>query len=310
MGGLVARAAANSELGKTDGNVAEKILGVIHGVMPTHGAAAAYRRCHAGFEGSSVGRGFNPAARILGKNGPEVAAIFSNSPGALELLPNKLYGPGWLKIANPDGTEKVLPESDPYKEIYEQKDVWWRLMNPEWVDPSPGLSSQERDDAWERFLKTLDKASSFHERLGASHHEHTCVQYSADSDEHKAFGSLTWKQNNRYPGPVSDPPTCAKFTERDSGEVTLRRDIDLRHVTIDRKIVHDQRVEIAEFAFLDQDQPGDGTVPICSAQALNETIEIAAAHSPGYDHQGSYGDRRAKELTAYAVVRFVSEYMP
>lgn len=301
MGGLVARAAAHAELGQNLNGAADRILGIVHGVMPTHGAAAAYRRCHAGFEGASIGWGMDATARILGKNGPEVAAVFSNCPGALELLPSKLYGPGWLKIAMPGGSHKALPEADPYKEIYEQKDSWWRLMNPAWVDPASGLTREERDDSWDKYLSNLDKAAFFHGKLGATHHTQTCVHYSADNDKHKAYGSLTWgPAKGEVTGNVA-PPECTTFTEANSGEVTLTG------VT-----VRDGRMSYptAKFTLSDQDEAGDGTVPVRSARALNATVEIAAAHSAGYDHQDGYGDHRTRELTAYAIVRTVAQHMP
>lgn len=311
MGGLVARAAAHPELGKTADGAAERILGVIHGVMPTHGAAAAYRRCHTGFEGASLGRGFNPASRILGKNGPEVAAIFSNSPGALQLLPNKLYGPGWLKIARPDGTATELPVEDPYKEIYEQKDVWWRLMNPEWVDPEPNLPSGLKKLAWSRFLSNLDLAGSFHGTLGASHHQQTCIHYAADQAKHRAFGSLTWAPENHHHRDFPDPASCTDHSQTSSGTVTLRHKLSARRIMPDgteRQLPG--HLSTHHLVLSDQDEAGDGTVPIRSASALNETVMMAAAHAPGYDHQESYADHRTREVTAFAIVRLVSHHMP
>jgi hypothetical protein len=139
MGGLAARAACHPEMGQAE----SQVLGVVHGQMPATGAGAAYKRCHAGFEynrllGDVVGH-------ILGQNGPEVAAVFSNSPGALELLPNQLYGAGWLRVQERSGEvllslPKADPSSgkaDPYGEIYSVRDKWWRLMNPVWIDPVP-----------------------------------------------------------------------------------------------------------------------------------------------------------------------------
>src|ERR1051326_4103672 len=63
MGGLVARAA--SELA----GARDSILGIIHGVQPATGAAAAYWRIKAGFEG------FGMTSRVLGTPGPNEPAI-------------------------------------------------------------------------------------------------------------------------------------------------------------------------------------------------------------------------------------------
>lgn len=50
MGGLVARAAIHPEMGK----ISEKVLGIIHGVMPAMGAGTAYKRVRCGFEGKGI----------------------------------------------------------------------------------------------------------------------------------------------------------------------------------------------------------------------------------------------------------------
>jgi hypothetical protein len=121
MGGLVARAACKQP------GIADKILGVIHGVQPAMGSAAAYWRMKGGFErphtipeldkwqwlhnpsktlyhkmetlltkgysfeiGTDIGLG-NVTAWVLGSDGEEVTSLLGNMPGGLELLPNKWY---------------------------------------------------------------------------------------------------------------------------------------------------------------------------------------------------------------------------
>jgi len=79
MGGLVSRAA--SELSGAQA----RILGIIHGVQPATGSAAAYWRVKAGFEG------MGPTSRVLGNDAHTVTPILGNMPGGLQLLPNKYY---------------------------------------------------------------------------------------------------------------------------------------------------------------------------------------------------------------------------
>ena len=300
MGGLVARAVVHPEIGKAAG----KVLGVIHGVMPTHGAAAAYRRCHAGFESAGYWgrRAANASAtsHILGGKGPEVAAVFSNSPGALQLLPNKLYGVGWLNVQDATGkTLLSLPKTDPYTEIYEQKDVWWRLMNPDWVNPRPKVTDVIAQDAWDIFTRNLDKAKDFHDKLGTDYHPHTHVQYGADDEENRSYGSLAWAPTNGGSGlfgPITSSVNCGEATD---GTVSLS---DVRaHVG--------RATESATFKLSNQNEAGDGTVPRHSAAALNDNAELVAEHA-GYSHQDSYKDSRAQELVAYGVVRLIAENMP
>ncbi|MGL1409641.1 hypothetical protein ACSTIX_24320, partial [Vibrio parahaemolyticus] len=77
MGGLVARACAQLP------EMAERILGVVHGVMPALGAPATYKRIRAGFEGAGQ--------VVLGRNAAECTAVMANAPGPLELLPTAQY---------------------------------------------------------------------------------------------------------------------------------------------------------------------------------------------------------------------------
>jgi hypothetical protein len=304
MGGLVARAVVHPDMGKlvTYTNmcgVNDKVLGVIHGVMPTHGAAAAYRRCRAGFEGAGVSVD-SVAADILGRDGKEVAAVFSNSPGALQLLPSKRYGNQWLKIQDGGGKDLLkLPKADPYAEIYREKDAWWRLMNPEWLNPAPGVTADGRSDAWDRYEKNLAKAESFHDTLAATLHPHTHIQYGSDDEDHLAFGDVVWKPSSAPSGLVGDAPSSKQFTDHASGVVHLR-DVWGRN---------GRSQSPARFALGDKEEAGDGTVPRRSAAALNDSAELVAEHA-GYEHQKSYQDARAQALVAYGVVRLIAENMP
>jgi hypothetical protein len=295
MGGLVARAAVHADIG----GMTDKVVGVVHGVMPTHGAAAAYRRSRAGFEGAGISKD-SVAADILGGNGPEVAAVFSNSPGALQLLPSKLYGANWLQIHDGAGvTLMSLPKADPYSEIYEQKDVWWRLMNPAWLDPRPDATETDQRRSWALYRSNLASAQDFHAIVKADHHSHTHVQYGADTEKHKAFGTLIWKAQNASGGLTGNATTSVRFLDSPSGEVTLQ-DVGARS---------GRAVGNAKFELSSKEEPGDGTVPRRSAAALNEAVELVAEHA-GYDHQSSYQDKRAQELAAYSLVRLIAENMP
>ena len=305
MGGLVARAVVHPDMGKlvTYTNmcgVNDKVLGVIHGVMPTHGAAAAYRRCRAGFEGGGFTSKDAVAADILGRDGTEVAAVFSNSPGALQLLPSKRYGNHWLKIKDGAGKDlKTLPAADPYAEIYREKDAWWRLMNPEWVNPMPNRTALTDSVAWSLYEKNLVKAQSFHDTLGSTLHPNTHIQYGSDAEDHLAFGDVVWKPSSAPSGLVGDAPNSKQFIDHASGVVQLR-DVWGRN---------GRSQSPARFELGEKEEAGDGTVPRRSAAALNDSAELVAEHA-GYEHQKSYQDARAQALVAYGVVRLIAENMP
>ncbi|MFS2023072.1 esterase/lipase family protein [Massilia sp. CT11-137] len=119
MGGLVGRACAQVP------GMADRILGIVHGVMPAIGAPATYKRIRAGFE--------SVEQVLLGRDAAECTAVMANAPGPLELLPTAQYKTQsekglrhWLRASyvktNMQGVveevDTFLGESDPYADIY------------------------------------------------------------------------------------------------------------------------------------------------------------------------------------------------
>ena len=286
MGGLAARAACHPEIG----NAAANVAGIVHGEQPAIGAAAAYKRMHAGFEAGGL---FNIVsliiARALGWSGKEVTAVLSNAPGGLELLPTKLYPPGWLRVQHGEkDLMPPLPVSNPYAEIYTEKDKWWRLMNPEWIDPGNGdKSSDAVDKIWDDYLVRLDSAEKFHDTLGAYYHPLTHAHYGAD-ENNKAWTTFTWKLKEASFGKTemgADALTVGPMHNDALGEIKVRANgID------------------ASFTMLPPDKPGDGTVPEVSG-AASASKAAFATKMIGYEHQGSYENPWVKDVTAYSVAR-------
>ncbi|WP_394778284.1 esterase/lipase family protein, partial [Undibacterium sp.] len=177
MGGLVARAC--SELAGAQG----KIAGIVHGVMPAVGAAVAYRRCKIGMKDEDFG-----ASLVIGSDGKEVTAVFSQAPGALQLLPSQDYHPKWLDIKGPDGKIiESLPASDPYAEIYLRKDQWWGLVREEWLSPDNG-----EPISWGEFSQNIGKAKAFHQSLSGKYHPNTFVFYGAGDKKQASFEKIQW----------------------------------------------------------------------------------------------------------------------
>ncbi|MFY9269184.1 MAG: alpha/beta hydrolase, partial [Candidatus Manganitrophaceae bacterium] len=185
MGGLVARSACKSH------GAESKVLEILHGVQPATGAPSAYWRMKAGFErpsGSPAGRVWDwlkvyqmvrhhlkgyPAAWTLGTDGEEVTALLGNMPGGLELLPNKRYVDNqgkkeWLTFPDEEGKEVRLPQGNTYKEIYLAQEVFYRLVNPEWLDPGKREKTvmPSKKSSWQKYKTYLSEAEQFHDRLG------------------------------------------------------------------------------------------------------------------------------------------------
>ena len=88
----------------------------------------------------------------------------------------------WLSFPAADGLSVVtLPKSDPYKEIYLAKDVFYRLVNPEWLAPGSSQlkpSKKAMETPWDKFSAYLEEAKLFHVDLQSQTHSQTYQFYS------------------------------------------------------------------------------------------------------------------------------------
>ncbi|BEV17673.1 hypothetical protein HBDW_44610 [Herbaspirillum sp. DW155] len=155
MGGLVARY-CSEVLGMSD-----KILGIVHGVMPAIGAAAVYRRFKSGTEGGWL------AAKVLGEDAAEMTAVLSSAPGPLQLLPTPEYGNGWLRIDDGSSVVSLPRNNDPYNEIYTVRGRWWSMCEDHLITPRTPMSQarqqREIDADWAGFSALIQgKVREFH----------------------------------------------------------------------------------------------------------------------------------------------------
>ncbi|MBT0895443.1 putative lipase [Geobacter hydrogenophilus] len=139
----------------------------------------------------NIGKG-NITAWVLGTDGEEVTALLGNMPGGLQLLPNKQYKNNdgwerWLELLDAEGERVAYPVSDPYKEIYQEKEKYYRLINPDWLNPEKKSKSVLKAgvDPWTFYIRYLTEAETFHDKLaavenrGANLHPETYQFYSS-----------------------------------------------------------------------------------------------------------------------------------
>lgn len=307
MGGLVARSAAMEH------GADAKILGILHGVMPTHGAGAFYKRMVAGFSNEHtsffdiVGR---VTAYALGKTARETLPVLAFNPGPLELAPNHRYNDGkpWLHIRSADGTiVKSLPESvggapaDPYDQIYARTDVWWRAVNPEWLDPV-GLALDPEGG----FLDVLDQAERYHRTLAdaAGFHPTTYAHYGADAG-HSAWGDVVWEVT---PSRRNLWGAGWRVTDGGSSREGLPETWTIhRHDADERAILRDATGAEITAQIQKGTDPGDGTVPAAaSAASVDRFSQVACAYENAFDHNADYLDERVKAWVCNVVVRLVN----
>ena len=282
MGGLVAR--HYTEV--LDGGHRDRVLGVVHGVMPATGAATAYKRVKTGTEGW--------AGLAIGPNAAAMTPVFAQSPGPLQLLPSPEYGMNWLKIK--DGDRMVtLPKTDPYSEIYTQRGQWWGLCDDKLINP---LDKEKKaiDQDWLDFAEIINtKVKEFHTQIAGRYHQLTYAFYGDDTN-HKAWGDVVWERDRSSAAlwlggsaSIDDVTTGQVIRDTGMGEPMLQQRGGGTSMT-------------TKFTVKAAGENGDGTVPIRSGRAPSQRAKVCVPY-PGVDHEGAYKHQPQRLFTLWAITK-------
>ncbi|EPM4252427.1 acetyltransferase [Enterobacter hormaechei] len=245
MGGLVARY-VSQVLGAKD-----KILGIVHGVIPDLGSPAAYRRMKVGAKQEGM------AGAVLGNTAEELMPILARAPAPLQLLPSAKYlsGASWLSVegAGEDGSDVKLPQAgDPFGEIYLNKTLWYRLYESDIIDKDEAVSQSNWTDYVRLVDKPVRKFISFMDSRG--YHPNTYVFYGHNI---ASDGTLTWQKTSiTYPKNSHDSDRKLPNNYR---EIPLPFNHSQMYVINSSKTA------------------GDGTVPVESLSAICRNSEIKNA---------------------------------
>jgi hypothetical protein len=303
MGGLVGRALVHPKYG----NLQDKVLGVVHGVMPAIGAPAAYKRMRAGFEdpGMMHGPKGSIGAKVAGNYGDEVTAVLANAPGGLQLLPTESYGNGWLRVRHNGRDLDAWPKKgDPYSEIYKVQGKWYALFREEWINPS-SLPPERGGGTFKRTCDYLDSVQNFHRTIAHTYHSNSFAHYGSDSGQ-RSFGEVVWEidDNCADPSGWQDWPILA---DSGQGRLELVRWDPLRS----NRALHpfdDEMPDPIHATITAPTAPGDQTVPVKSADhQLNSGLFKGVFRQTGYEHQSSYENPRAVASTLYSIVRIAQK---
>lgn len=298
MGGLVARALIHPDYG----NLKDKVLGIVHSVMPAIGAGAAYKRIRAGFDdpGMLHDMAASIGAKVAGNRGDEVTAVLANAPGGLELLPTPAYGNAWLQVTHKGQRLDAWPKKgDPYEEIYKVRGKWWSLFREEWINPG---RLPEAASGWNETVKKLNRAKEFHHAITDTYHDHSYAHYAADPAR-MAFGNVVWDISKH----------CADTTGWDNWPIvgdTRQGRLDLirwDEAAPDKAFARRVGATVPppiQAAILPATEPGDLTVPMRSSDHQLRSGKFKGIfRQTGYEHQDAYKDERVLAATLYSIVR-------
>jgi pimeloyl-ACP methyl ester carboxylesterase len=301
MGGLLARALIHRQYGNMLNDKDVTVLGIYHNVMPTMGAAGAYKRMRFGFrENDNITLGGyvdGLSAQVLGVDGPNATAILANAPAPLEMMPGAAYGREWLKVTDswgkilwswPRGTETALDS------IYLQPPkAWWRLINPDWVNP--GNVPEAKGGGLRKVNNRLRLASNFLKSIETTFHPVTYASYCASPNQ-ASYGEIVFcaeSTGGNYldgngdfiPWPL--PHTWELLS--DDGKGILKVKAGQRTVVL--------RLQPAA-------EPGDQTVPSKrSACHIKGMLFEHGKEGKGYEHQGSYADPHVLASLLFSIVQ-------
>jgi len=276
MGGLVARY-ASQVLGAKD-----KILGIVHGVIPDTGSPAAYRRMKTGAGKEGV------PGMVLGGTAEKLMPVLAFAPGPLQLLPSPKYPPNWLKIEG----EESYPKTDPFEEIYLRNDVWWRLYEPDILDKDQ-VTIRKNEKYYTELMRDTVKTFMIDIEKG-KYHPNTYVFY---GEEVKSDGFLTWKKEI-VKNPYTGQPVSPLYSPEPYG-----------------KIVHQPDGERCKYLLTQSDTAGDGTVPVESLDEIKKHpllkgwLATNVDHQDAYEISGPYPEKysEAIKFTLQSIIKIVQE---
>ncbi|MDN4051491.1 hypothetical protein QPK32_00135 [Massilia sp. YIM B02763] len=299
MGGLVGRALIHPAYG----NLQDRVLGIVHGVMPAIGAPAAYKRMRAGFEdrGILLDGEASLGAKVAGNFGDEVTAVLANAQGGLQLLPTEAYGNGWLRVMHSGRVLEAWPKhGDPYSEIYAVVGKWYSLFREEWINPS-GEPARNGGGTLARTLNYLERVKHFHRMIVDTYHSNSYGHYGADS-RRQSYTEVTWEINNS----CADPTGWMEWpilSDTRRGTVELVRWDALKTARAFQPYADEMPSPICA-TILPPAGLGDQTVPAKSADHQLKSGKFRGIfRQTGYEHQSSYQHSNAIAATLYSIVR-------
>ena len=303
MGGLIARYAMNPPEGAFQG-CQDKVLGVVHGVIPDLGSPAAYRRMKVGAAQEGM------AGKVLGATAEELMSVLAAAPAPLQLLPYPRYHSSWLSIEGggsyPSMVDTNTGTFDPFNEIYLRKDVWWRLYEPNILDKEPSII----ENNWGKYTKLMDtKIRDFmNHQEKKRYHPNSYVFYGTEVG---SDNTLQWDVEKIVPLIVS-PKRPLVFNPKNNQRIVYSGG---REVNNTLGLWDSSSYQYTQFRLVSSQGAGDGTVPVESLVDIISSPSVKSSLATNVDHQNAYAvdslpdirNRDAIRFSLRAIVKMVQE---
>jgi hypothetical protein len=179
--------------------------------------------------------------------------------------------------------------------IYLQSSTnWWRLVNPDWVNPA----RVRFDDGGgiKNVMKRLTRATEFLDSIESTFHPTNSYASFCSSDEHKSYGDLVFKVIEPEVGDwrnITLPPadTWQLLTDDKKGTLTVLAGVRVLTLQLQPPSVS-----------------GDETVPAdrSAARVSGTCFEHGKARGSGYEHQNSYGHPDVLTAMLYSIAKIAA----
>ncbi|TDF58121.1 hypothetical protein E1J61_35640, partial [Cupriavidus sp. L7L] len=254
---------------------------------------------------------------VIGKTGKEVTAVFANAPGPLELLPSASYPRGWLRVqtseyrqvmALPIASDEPLKTyvselqlhkklgtanpiapvavGDPLYDIYTRNpQFWWRLFNPDWVNPAE--KKYNKSDPYAKAKQRIADAQDFHKDIKDLYHPITYASYGVDPSQ-RCFGAITYRVNATELSRFGDPLSWKIVREDGEGRIVVR-------------------AENGHSLQLRLEPPIDaGDQTVASDASASRIRGAMVFRQTGYEHQSSFNDDKVLASLLYSIVKIAN----
>jgi hypothetical protein len=170
-------------------------------------------------------------------------------------------------------------------------DKWWRLINPDWVNP--GRVNEKKGGGVAAVIDRLNKAAAFVEDIRTTFHPTHCYGSFCSSSERLSYGEVVFKVADREVWDVRNstlPPVESWKLLSDDARGTLKVQAGARVLTL---------------TLQPPTAPGDETVPAerSAKQIAGKLFVHGETKGKSYEHQNSYADRDVLASLLYSVVQ-------